>query len=324
MGMKHHSKSGSSGHRKRKIDSHKKAVTSDLLPLSSFISSPRLLAENAIDSLDATLVDAMLPTFLKNRNREDVLQLMAEELKAMSRRKILNIIEGKLLTEGDESVPDEVADLFADRKDDDADEEEFDISEGGSAYSEDELESRHTTPERYQIRTSSLASEETEGKVSGQDLGGESEYGQRRVVLDDEEVRTEAEVEGTSEIEKQTVRTENGVAEEENHVIIVGAQEQQQENGEEVIVNGAAPAEEDEIEEGEIRDSPEDEHLSTISTESLNSDRRVVISSRRPRCNSSAASGVVVSVSSASTPSSSSSPPPSDESELVVSDIELE
>lgn len=53
------------------------------------------------------------------------------------------------MLEEDESVPDEVADLFADRKgeeqiDEDADEEEFDISERGSAYSDDELESRHT------------------------------------------------------------------------------------------------------------------------------------------------------------------------------------
>lgn len=91
---------------------------------------------------------------------------------------------------------------------------------------------------------------------------------------DEEEIRTEAEVEGISEIEKQAEGTENEAAGDENHVIIVGAQEQRGNGEGMMIVNGAAPAEEDEIEEGEIRDdSPTDGHLSTISAESLNSDR---------------------------------------------------
>ncbi|CAD6197699.1 unnamed protein product [Caenorhabditis auriculariae] len=65
-----------------------------LVSLSHFIDEPQKLGEQCIFSLSWEVIEAMMPTFLKAKSKEEVLQCVVSELEGMSRKRIQCVIDG--------------------------------------------------------------------------------------------------------------------------------------------------------------------------------------------------------------------------------------
>ncbi|PIO71547.1 hypothetical protein TELCIR_06550 [Teladorsagia circumcincta] len=64
-------------------------------PLSSLISDHEKLASAAVSFVGWKTVETMLPPCLQGRSRDDIVQLVSDELDGMSRKRICCILEGK-------------------------------------------------------------------------------------------------------------------------------------------------------------------------------------------------------------------------------------
>ncbi|KAK6027399.1 hypothetical protein OSTOST_06568 [Ostertagia ostertagi] len=63
-------------------------------PLSSLISDHEKLASAAVSFVGWKTVESMLPPCLQGRSRDDIVQLVSDELDGMSRKRICCILEG--------------------------------------------------------------------------------------------------------------------------------------------------------------------------------------------------------------------------------------
>uniref|UniRef100_A0A7I4Y2M9 Uncharacterized protein n=1 Tax=Haemonchus contortus TaxID=6289 RepID=A0A7I4Y2M9_HAECO len=110
------------------------------VPLSSLISDHEKLTSTAVHFVGWKTVESMLPPCLQGRSRDDVIQLVSDELDGMSRRRISCILEGNAVPSSSSSEVSE----GNDQSDNNSEEHERD-SNGVSDTSSD-VPMRNTSP----------------------------------------------------------------------------------------------------------------------------------------------------------------------------------
>ncbi|XGW12934.1 hypothetical protein V3C99_013520 [Haemonchus contortus] len=110
------------------------------VPLSSLISDHEKLTSTAVHFVGWKTVESMLPPCLQGRSRDDVIQLVSDELDGMSRRRISCILKGNAVPSSSSSEVSE----GNDQSDNNSEEHERD-SDGVSDTSSD-VPMRNTSP----------------------------------------------------------------------------------------------------------------------------------------------------------------------------------
>ncbi|PIO73172.1 hypothetical protein TELCIR_04869, partial [Teladorsagia circumcincta] len=97
-------------------------------PLSSLITDHEKLASAAVSFVGWKTVETMLPPCLQGRSRDDIVQLVSDELDGMSRKRICCILEGNNAvsssSSSEVSVEDEQSSHSAEEQERDLDEQE--------------------------------------------------------------------------------------------------------------------------------------------------------------------------------------------------------